>query len=44
MHLTLSKEFLYFVSNILENIFQIIVAFSLNEMIRIYDYTFDRRS
>ena len=44
MHLTLSKEFLYFVSNILENIFQIIVAFSLNEMIRIYDYIFDRRS
>ena len=44
MRLTLSKEFLYFVSNILENIFQIIVAFSLNEMIRIYDYIFDRRS
>ena len=44
MRLTLSKEFLYFVSNILENIFQIIVAFSLNEMISIYDYIFDRRS
>ena len=44
MRLTLSKEFLYFVSNILENIFQILVAFSLNEMISIYDYIFDRRS
>ena len=45
MRLTLYKELLYFVPNVLENIFiYILLAFSLAEMIRKHGYIFDRRS
>ena len=42
MRLALYKELLYFVPNIVENIFYILVAFSLDEMIRKFGYIFDR--
>ena len=40
MRLTLCKELLYFVPNILKTFFYILVVFLLDEVIRKYDYIF----